>query len=80
MKHDLFLQDVLLGSAKAELVRIINETAQLDIVSIVGVPLTVCGKLYNCSVVINKGKAIGAAAKRIADIGGHTEKCAGRYT
>ena len=61
---DLFLQDVLLDSAKAELVRIIKETAQLDIVSIVGVPLTAFGKLYNCAVVINKGKAIGAAAKK----------------
>ena len=61
---DLFLQDALLTSAKAELVRIIEDTAALDIVSIVGVPLAVRGKLYNCAAVINKGKVAGAAAKQ----------------
>ena len=61
---DLFLQETLLGAAKTELVRIIEETSELDIVSIVGVPLAVCGKLYNCAAVINKGEAVGAAAKK----------------
>ena len=61
---DLFLQDALLSSAKSETARIIKETADLDIVSIVGVPLAVCGKLYNCAVVINKGTAVGAVAKK----------------
>ena len=49
---DLFLQDALLESAKSELCRMIDETAELDIVSIIGVPLVVKGKLYNCGVVI----------------------------
>ena len=61
---DLFLQDVLLSSAKCETARIIKETANLDIVSIVGIPLAICGKLYNCAVVINKGTAVGAVAKK----------------
>ena len=61
---DLFLQETLLTSAKAELVRIIKETEKLDIVSVIGVPLSVCGKLYNCAVVINKGNAVGAVAKK----------------
>ncbi len=61
---DLFLQDALLTSAKTELVRIIRETSQLDIAAVVGIPLTVYGKLYNCAVVINKGKVTGAVAKK----------------
>jgi NAD+ synthase (glutamine-hydrolysing) len=61
---DLFLQDALLSASKIETARIIKETADLDIVSIVGVPLAVCGKLYNCAVVINKGTAVGAVAKK----------------
>ena len=61
---DLFLQDALLSSAREELVRIIKETEKLDIVSLVGVPLAVCGKLYNCAVIINGGKAVGAVAKK----------------
>ena len=58
------MQDALLSSAKSELVRIVKETEKLDIVSIIGMPLTVCGKLYNCAVIVNKGKAIGAVAKQ----------------
>ena len=54
---DLFLQDALLSAAK-------EETANLDIVSIFGIPLAICGKLYNCAVVINKGTAVGAVAKK----------------
>lgn len=61
---DLFLQEALLSAAKNETVRIIKETANVDIVSIVGVPLVVCGKLCNCAVVINKGAAVGAVAKK----------------
>lgn len=61
---DLFLQDALLSSARHELVRIIRETEELDIVSLIGVPLAVCGKLYNCAVIVNKGKAVGAVAKK----------------
>ncbi len=61
---DLFLQDALLSAAKKETARIIKETADLDIVSVVGIPLAVCGKLYNCAVVINKGTAVGAVAKK----------------
>lgn len=61
---DLFLQDALLSAAKQELVRIIRETETLDIVAIIGMPLAVCGKLYNCGVVVNKGKVVGAAAKK----------------
>ncbi len=60
---DLFLQETLLVSAKHELVRIIKETEEFDIVSIIGIPFVVCGKLYNCAVVINKGCTVGAAAK-----------------
>ena len=61
---DLFLQDALLNSAKKELARIIKETEYLDIVSIIGIPLAICGKLYNCAVIVNKGKAVGAVAKK----------------
>ena len=42
---DLFLQEALLDSAKNELCRITEETAELDIVSVIGVPLVVKGKL-----------------------------------
>ena len=74
---DLFLQDTLLSSAKRELVRIIRETEKLDIVSLIGVPLAVCGKLYNCAVIINHGKAVGAVAKK--NIPNYSEFYEARY-
>ena len=74
---DLFLQNALLDSAKDMLCTIIDETAAFDIVSIIGVPLVVRGKLYNCGVVINKGTIIGATAKR--NIPNYSEFYEARY-
>ena len=61
---DLFLQEALLDSAKSGLLNIIEETTNIDIVSIIGIPLEHGGKLYNCAVVVNKGNIIGVIAKR----------------
>ncbi|SDB43067.1 NAD+ synthase (glutamine-hydrolysing) [Pseudobutyrivibrio sp. YE44] len=61
---DLFLQDVLLkGSIKA-VEHIASATAEVDIVSIVGLPYQVKNKLYNIAAVIKAGQVIGATAKR----------------
>lgn len=61
---DLFLQNALLESAKKNLIRIADETKELDIISIVGIPLQCIDKLYNCAVVINKGDFSGGTAKK----------------
>ena len=45
---DLFLQEALLRGAEEELVRILNETADLSILVIVGLPYASNGALYNC--------------------------------
>lgn len=60
---DLFLQKTLLNGAKFALRKIVEETADIDIVSVVGMPLASQGNLYNCGVVINKGKVICAVPK-----------------
>ena len=61
---DLFFQEALLRSARQELVRIVKETAELGLIAIVGLPLPVGGKLYNCAVVIGGGRIIGGTAKQ----------------
>lgn len=61
---DLFLQDTLLNGAKSAVAEIAKATADLDIVSIVGLPYQVRNKLYNIAVVIKGGKVIGATAKK----------------
>lgn len=60
---DLFLQRTLLNGAKSALRKIVEETSNFDIVSVVGMPLASQGNLYNCGVVINKGKVICAVPK-----------------
>lgn len=60
---DLFLQDTLLNGAKKSLVDITRATKDLEIISIVGLPYVVCGKLYNCGAVVYKGDILGLVPK-----------------
>lgn len=60
---DLFLQDTLLNSAKKSLRDILQATKDLDIVSIVGLPYVLNGKLYNCGAVIHCGYLLGIVPK-----------------
>lgn len=43
--------------------QILNNTRQLDIISIVGMPVVVNSTVINAAVVIQKGKVLGVAAK-----------------
>ncbi len=60
---DLFQQSLLLEQAEMALMQVMNNTRQLDIVSILGVPVRVSGVLMNCAVVIQKGKMLGIVPK-----------------
>lgn len=60
---DLFLQSALLNSAEKNLLRIANETAEMEIISIVGLPFAYVNKLYNCASVIYKGEILGIIPK-----------------
>lgn len=60
---DLFLQSTLLKAAEKAAKRIKEETKDLDIVFVVGVPIAVKQSLYNCGVVICKGEILGAVPK-----------------
>ena len=55
---DLFLQKTLLDGAKNALVKIVKATAELDIISVVGLPLSINKTLYNCGAVISRGKVL----------------------
>lgn len=60
---DLFLQNALIESAKENLLRLMEETKQLDIVVIVGLPVEYHNKLYNCGAVIYRGRLLGLVPK-----------------
>lgn len=60
---DLFGQQLLLNEAEIALMQIMNNTRQLDIISIVGMPVIQNNTLYNCAVVFQHGKILGIVPK-----------------
>ena len=60
---DLFWQENLLEEAKVQLVRIAEETADVDAIIFVGLPLEYKGKLYNVAAGLNHGEILGFVPK-----------------
>ncbi len=59
---DLFLQDALLQGAREALVRIAS-AAQGDTVYVLGLPLEIQGRLFNCAAVVQSGRVLGVVPK-----------------
>lgn len=60
---DLFGQQLLLEEAEMALMQILNNTRQLDIISILGMPVVINSTVINAAVVIQKGKVLGVVPK-----------------
>ena len=60
---DLFSHRILIEQAEMALMQVVNNTRQLDIVSIVGMPVVVNSTLANCAVVFQCGKILGVVPK-----------------
>ena len=60
---DLFLQRVLLDGALLALAQILRQTAQLEMVTIIGLPIRSQGQLYNCAAVLYQGQLLGLVPK-----------------
>ena len=60
---DLFLQDELLDEVEKALSIILEKTKDLDIISIIGMPIRCNNQLLNTAVVIEKGNIIGIVPK-----------------
>lgn len=61
--EDLFHQDALLGAVLDGLAEIVRESERLSPVLVVGAPLRLDAKLFNCAVVIHRGKLLGVVPK-----------------
>ena len=61
---DLFLSETLKNGAAAALKTILDATAELDILFIVGLPVPHLNRLYNCAAVCCKGRLLGLVPKR----------------
>ena len=62
--EDLFWQDALLDAAERGLADFASRTAELDALLLVGVPVRVNAKLYNCCAVVTSGTILGVVPKR----------------
>ncbi len=60
---DLFFQQALQQAALAGLGEILRASKGLDLVALVGLPLMVNGKLYNCAAVVCRGRLLGIVPK-----------------
>lgn len=60
---DMFLQDKLIKDSIIGLEYVISETKSLNIISIIGMPISTNNALFNCGVVINRGKLLGIIPK-----------------
>lgn len=60
---DLFLQQPLLTECKNQLLRIVKATEDKSMLVVVGCPIVVKQKLYNCAVVISDGTILGIVPK-----------------
>ena len=60
---DLLVSDRLIEGAKEALRAFAAETAELDLVSVVGLPVALGDKLYNCAAVVSGGAVLGLVPK-----------------
>ncbi|MBQ5793354.1 MAG: NAD(+) synthase, partial [Clostridia bacterium] len=56
---DLFFQSTLIKGAKDALAAYLELTADLDAITIVGLPMQMNGKLYNCAAICSTGTLLG---------------------
>jgi NAD+ synthase (glutamine-hydrolysing) len=61
--EDLFHQDALLDATEHALDQVLKASADIDMLLIVGAPLRLEAKLFNCGIVIHRGKVLGVAPK-----------------
>ncbi|SPE61036.1 Glutamine-dependent NAD(+) synthetase [Verrucomicrobia bacterium] len=61
--EDLFHQDALLEACRNGIARLVKESESLEPVLIVGAPLRFEAKLFNCAVVIYRGRLLGLVPK-----------------
>ena len=60
---DLVMQDVVLDAARAAIDEVVAASRSLRTLLVVGAPLQLGARLYNCAVVIHRGAVLGVAPK-----------------
>jgi len=61
--EDLFHQQALLEATEAEITRLLHQTSLLNSILVVGAPVRVDSQLYNCGLVLHRGRILGIVPK-----------------
>src|SRR5215212_5690525 len=61
--EDLFHQDALLDATEGALAHVVEQSKPLAAVLVVGAPLRFESKLFNCGVVVHRGRVLGVIPK-----------------
>ncbi|HEX7053468.1 MAG TPA: NAD(+) synthase [Burkholderiales bacterium] len=61
--EDLFHQQALLQAAEEALRKLLARTRRLDVAALVGLPVALDGRLYNCAALIARGRLVGVVPK-----------------
>lgn len=61
--HDLFHQQLLIDKAEEGLLKLLDFTRKLDVIAIVGLPVQIGSRLFNCAAVIQGGTLLGLVPK-----------------
>ncbi len=61
--EDLLLQDTVLDAADAAVASVVEGSADLGTVLVIGAPLRSLHRIYNCAIVIHRGRILGVAPK-----------------
>jgi NAD+ synthase (glutamine-hydrolysing) len=61
--EDLFHQQALLEASHRALAEVVAAARDLPVVAIVGAPLAIDARLYNCAVVLHRGRVLGVTPK-----------------
>jgi len=61
--EDLFQQEALLQSVRDAIRYVIDRTKNLNLILVIGAPLQVQARLFNCGIVLYRGKILGVAVK-----------------
>ncbi|MDQ5847824.1 MAG: NAD(+) synthase, partial [Pseudomonadota bacterium] len=60
---DLFHQQALLDAAENALAQLLKRTARLPLAALVGLPVALEGRLYNCAALVCRGRLVGVVPK-----------------
>jgi len=74
---DLFLQAALLDAVEAQVCKLVDVSKSVRCAAIVGAPLRRAGRLYNCAVVISRGRLLGVIPKSF--LPNYREYCENRW-